>query len=444
MVAADRLSSRPLNEQLLTQYRRFNVYQLVRLLTWPERSNESNAVREASSLALRAGVRFRADLSATFPGHEVSRLAIRPASKLGAENAVSVNATMQSSQRQLELTTANYCIAGSLGPLPEPFTEWIRDQERRGERVSAEFLNLFNNRVHRLRHQLQRQQHLALGNTHPEDAAPAHYLAAIAGLDLAGDPGALTLPRRAWLSLAGLLADRRKSAATALQILRRFLGVPVKLVPLIGDWKSIESADRLLLGAQGHRLGRQTVLGGRVWDQQAGVRLEVSPLAYESFCQLLPLNALASIPPVGHGRAGDQVNQDDHQAQSHPNEQIALNIQSTGALTAQAVPTQNRGSASRQLADLLHLLLDRRCDCEVELAVLSETVPESRLCAEPVSQLSNRPADQFNVPTSAVGLRLGYTAWLATRLSTPEERESGPKVRTVRYRVPAFNESVPA
>src|ERR1700691_5591742 len=93
MASADWRSSRPLNQQLVAQYQRFNVYQLVRLFRWQSARDVHGHDREALAQRSAAQIRFRADLSASFPGHEISRMtgwrdgptrSLPTAAKLGA------------------------------------------------------------------------------------------------------------------------------------------------------------------------------------------------------------------------------------------------------------------------------------------------------------------------------------------------------------------------
>ncbi|HVK94129.1 MAG TPA: type VI secretion system baseplate subunit TssG, partial [Noviherbaspirillum sp.] len=197
------------------------------------------------------------------------------------------------------------------------------------------------------------------------------------------------LPRRAWLGLAGLLANCRRSAPVVVQVLTLFLGAKVTITQLVGAWQNIERDDRIALGRRNHQLGRQSLLGRRVWDQQARVRLDVAPLDYAQFSLLLPPNKLERL------------------ARRH----------------AKAV-TPSTASYFDGFLALLRLLLDRLHDCEVHLQVNTATVPASHLTARPQGEGGYR------------GLRLGQTAWL----SAAAEASSAPQaVRKVSYVVPAYD-----
>jgi type VI secretion system protein ImpH len=294
-------SARSLSARVREDYPRFDFFQLVRLL----RRERAGARAQAP---LERAVRFRADLSAAFPGNEVTRV---------------VDA---GTHRPVTLDTPNYILAGHLGPLPEPFTEWLRERKREDDRVMADFLDLFNHRLSALRCLIKMENHPGLAGERPERIPLAGHLAALMGLGAPGLAAQLRLPGRALLGIAGLLADCRRSAALITNVLSAWVGASVALRQLIGAWRDLDPRDRTRLGVARHALGTQTVLGTRMWDQQARIELRIGPLPYARFRQLLP---------------GER--------------------------------------AHRRFVALVRYLTDRRCDCEVRLVLAAEAQPAPRL-----------------------------------------------------------------
>jgi type VI secretion system protein ImpH len=308
---------------------RIDVFQLVRLLRWP-------GVR-----GRRAEVRFSASLDAGFPGREISELAV---------DRVTGNPS---------LTTSNFCLAGTLGPLPEPFTEWLREQAQRGDATAADFLGVFNQRLHVLRHDLKARQLLELNSEAPQDSAHGRYLAALSGLGSTALSRQVDLPPRVWLALAGILGNPRRGAHTIGKVLALLLGAHVNVEQCVGAWRSIQPPDRCLLGRANHRLGRNAALGRRLWDQHARVRVTIAGLSYQ--------RAHALLPPE---------------------------------------PARAPSPEHRHLCALVRLLLDRQYDCEVRLGVERAQVPPAELKARP---------DRAHY----AGLRLGQTAWARRAPASP-------------------------
>ncbi len=358
MATIGRQSAPSLNNVIAGQYARFNVFQLVRLLRHVPDGSVPGGSMPGKAWPLATRLRFRADLRAAFPGHEVTRLTrakAMPSFRCEARSGRKMPA-------RLELRTPNYCVASELGPLPEPFLEWVRDQERVGGHAMAAFLDVFNQRVHVLRHELKLRSLRALDPALPAQTRYASQLAALMGVALPEQQAQIPLPMRAWLGLSGLLVNSRKSAVVVAQILTAYLGVECRLQTLVGRWRDIEEPDRMALGRKQHALGQQSLLGRRTWDAHASVRLYVGRMRYSAVCALLPLRAT---------REGD------------------------------AQP----GNAHRGLVAMIRMLLDRRFGCEVELMLDSATVPPSHL----------------SLPwrSGGLGLRLGQTAWIGRHNGRP-------------------------
>jgi type VI secretion system protein ImpH len=352
MVTASGRQAGTVKELVLRHYARIDVFQLMRMLTCAR-----------SDLPLAQQLRFRADLSGAFPASEFSALTLRGAGAGGAGHDTGI----------ADIRTANYCVASVSGPLPEPFTEWARDLERAREPAMPDFLNIFNQRLNVLRFELKSAQALGLNSAPPADTAAAYALAALMGMGTPDPRAQLPLPPRAWLGLAGLLANTRRSAAVVTQVLARFLHAAVTLEPMVGAWQAIAAQDRTELGRRSQCLGRSAVLGRRVWDQQARVRLVIATIDYARLCQLLP-------PGRGAGQ----------------------------------------GTHYDALVAMVHLLLDRQIDCEIELQVEDTGIP------------SAAPAPD----RAPVRLRLGQSAWLRAHRSHP--------ARPVRFLIPAHADAAVA
>ncbi|MBU1664479.1 MAG: type VI secretion system baseplate subunit TssG [Gammaproteobacteria bacterium] len=354
------------SDPVIAHLARTNFYQAVRRML---------ARPNGRAWDLDVRVRFSGDLSQAFPGHELSGLEMKEGEAGKAPLC--------------QVRTPNYCVAGGLGPLPEAYSDWLREQNRGGNPAAARFLDLFNHRLNALRYRLKESRACGLNNLAPAASLLGGQLAALIGL---GHGAAVPeLPLRSWLGIAGLLADDRKSAASLTRVLALYLGAPVRITPLIGAWRDIEPCDRMGLGQHNHALGQRSVLGGRVWDQTARVRLAIGPLDHAQFRRLLP-----PLP----GQAGDPL--------------------------------------FLGLVALTRMLLGRRHDCEIRLLVRAETVGASVLTASPVGGSSVAPSppapppvgEGRNTGRNTAGLRLGETAWL--------DRPHAADVPRADYLIPAF------
>ncbi|CAA7611656.1 Type VI secretion protein, VC_A0111 family (fragment) [Magnetospirillum sp. LM-5] len=68
------------------------------------------------------------------------------------------------------------------------------------------------------------------------------------------------------------------------------LAMPVKVVPFTGRWLRLDDDQTTILGPLGRNaiLGDGAVLGRRVWDQSAAIRLDLGPMTLRDMVPLLP------------------------------------------------------------------------------------------------------------------------------------------------------------
>ena len=169
---------------------------------------------------------------------------------------------------------------------------------RRGDAGIRDFLDVFNHRLLSLFVRAKRAHRPALQPGRPEDTGFATLLWALLGL---GTPGlrrgrpprtAARLPGldHILLACAGLLNQRPVSAHAIERTLAYALGTPVRLTPFVGRWVRLDDGQATVLGPLGRNatLGGDAVLGRRVWDQSAAIRLELGPMTLRQMVPLLP------------------------------------------------------------------------------------------------------------------------------------------------------------
>ncbi|GAB7536924.1 type VI secretion system baseplate subunit TssG [Burkholderia sp. 3C] len=379
MAAIGRHRYRTVRDYLFQQYGDFDVFQLMRLLL----SDTDPA------LPIGQRLRFRADLSAAFPAREFTRISLLPGEPDDAELDAELDAAAPAGRRArrirgVDIRTANFCIASVTGPLPESFTEWVRELASERATAMADFLDMFNQRANVLRYQVKQALTPGLNDRPPGETEIAGCLAALSGL---ADPrlaARVPLPQRAWLGIAGLLANRRRPASTLVDVLGAALDAQVSVTENVGAWHELDVRDRCVLGVRNHQLGRTLVVGRRVWDQQARLRIEIGVVDYDALQRLLP-------PPDG----------------SDPTEP-ADPPDSLGRWAASAATARPAGASSNyaMLCGLVKLLVDRLADCEIVLHVREASVP-------------GVPLPQPARGTDTTSMRLGQSAWLAGKPAHP-------------------------
>ena len=284
MAAADRRHPAALDQRLAHEPYRFDFRQAVRLLELLQ----PNALPVGiGSDPRREAVRLRGSLRTRFPPSAIEAYA--PA---GVDKPPVLTATFLS-------------LGGAFGPLPPPLNTSVFERERQQDHAARDFLDMFNHRLLSLFMRQWRLFHPSL-QTGPATEQPAKLpLLALLGLaNLPRDrPSAAALgssrqsnePLTGWLDgitktvmgAAGLLNRRPVSAHALQRLLQAHFGYEVTVVTFRGAWLPLADDQRIHLGQVG-QLGRNAVLGGRVWEQAAGITIRIGPIGLDAFLSLLP------------------------------------------------------------------------------------------------------------------------------------------------------------
>lgn len=252
--------------------RRGNAAPLIdRIAREPHRFESSQIVRILD--ARGAGIRFRASLSLAFPTSDIERVTIPARAAEPAEMLVNFIG-----------------LGGAMGPLPTPYTEHLSAAVRRRETAGRDFLDLFNHRVIGAAFELDKLFRPVLQAPLPQESRHAAYHYALLGLRTPAIAETIPALAPSLLPLTALLHERPLSAHAIERMLATVFDVPVRVGQFRGGWLDIPLDQRSAIGLGGrHRaLGQSAMLGGRQWDQAAGITIEIGPLPLDRAERLLP------------------------------------------------------------------------------------------------------------------------------------------------------------
>lgn len=233
-----------------------DLYQLVRR-HMPERLESGEQVLED----LGQHIRFRGYLGFEHPAGEIARV--------------------DSSSRPVQVYLHRNTVAGLLGPLPEPYFQWCYERMRAGDSAMAAFFDIFNHRINALRYWIRARREPGLAPLPPEQSLAGKLISAFGG---GTDRRRQAVPDspidgRTLLGLAGLLIYGPRSLSLLARILRQLLNWRLSLEGFRGGWLALEPQQRTALGRRNSTLsadgGNTAQLGGRVWDQHLGLRIQV-------------------------------------------------------------------------------------------------------------------------------------------------------------------------
>ena len=178
------------------------------------------------------------------------------------------------------LITPAFGLLGTIGPLPYHYSEMVARSERVNQVALRDFMAIFSHRAISLLYRAWRKSRISREHM-PGAAAAAQskFSSAIAGLSGSTD----LADRMAWLDLAGKKPEQApdlfvrgvRNASGLTQFLRRQFSMPFEVEELVGTWEHVPEATLPSLGPGDivPSLGRNTILGKRVWQVQSTFRL---------------------------------------------------------------------------------------------------------------------------------------------------------------------------
>lgn len=187
------------------------------------------------------------------------------------------------------MTVSFMGLAGLEGPLPRTDTERILERVRQKDTAFRDFLDIFNHRLISLLVRARKAHFPALSVKQPHQTPVAHYLRCLFGTGLASLQNRLPVNERLLLHYAGILAQRPRSASGLERMLADYFRIPVTIHQMVGQWRTIEPEQQSRIGTSGQNQALGTaVIGTRYWDQQGRLEIELGPMGFSMFQDLLP------------------------------------------------------------------------------------------------------------------------------------------------------------
>ncbi|HYL99550.1 MAG TPA: type VI secretion system baseplate subunit TssG [Blastocatellia bacterium] len=255
---------------LFNEAYRFDFFQAVRLL---ERIYGDRAPVGRDAGSSPEAVRFRSRVSLSFPPSEIYD--IRRVTAGGEEKPV-------------EMEVPFLGLTGPLGLLPAPYTELLLERVRHGDRALWEFLDIFNHRLISLFYRAWEKYRFPVAYERGSDDQFTESLFHVVGIGTRGLRERTSIRDESLIFYGGLVAQRPHSAAAVEAILSDYFGVRVQADQFSGQWLTLDDEGLTRLGLANSELGKNTIAGSRVWDNQSKFRLKFGPLRLKEFTDFLP------------------------------------------------------------------------------------------------------------------------------------------------------------
>ena len=99
------------------------------------------------------------------------------------------------------------------------------------------------------------------------------------------------IPEQFKISAQNLLWRYTRSATGLQTILSSFFKLPIKIKQFSGDFIEIDKNEQTTIGIRNgnyNTLGKDTILGNKIWDQTRGIDIIIGPLQFHDYIKFLP------------------------------------------------------------------------------------------------------------------------------------------------------------
>lgn len=253
---------------------RYEFFQLVRLYELAFRGEAGDPVSER--------IRFRNSLRLGFAPSQVEGIDVR-------------RGPDEPGPERVEITPAFIGMLGVHGALPTHYTEQVLHRERHlKDTAGRAFLDLFTNRSVGHFYRAWKKYRLPVQYEMDRRNHFLPLLLSLTGLGMAGLRGRLgAIDDESIARLAGLLRQRPMSAEALQRVLASYFREQVEIEQFVGRWYVLPPAQRSRLGAGPLTLGRDALVGERVWQCNLRIRIRIGPLPRARYLAFLPRGELA-------------------------------------------------------------------------------------------------------------------------------------------------------
>ena len=281
MDSSNRLQIYPVIAQLLKDPKRFDFVQALRLLeltdAFRKRSDAIKIVRQTGVNLGGLQARFINDISVNFPVAPITSAFI------GKDDIVN-------------FTVSGFGLIGAIGVLPYSYSYLVNLSLAHKNFALKSFLDIFQNRAVHNFYLASSKYRIVIsydrGTFGDLDKFKA-TLESFVGLSFETTKNKLHIPDEHLLYYSGFFSSNHKTVYALETILHEELGMEVKVIPFTGRWITLDVVDQTQLpssmsSGRYNRLGREAVIGDRVWSVQNNFRILIGPIKKSQIYELLP------------------------------------------------------------------------------------------------------------------------------------------------------------
>lgn len=184
-------------------------------------------------------------------------------------------------------------ISGIEGTLPDCYLEDFILFNRETKKSIIDFLNIFSERILLLQYLYLKKQNVESLSSPIENSFIGDIIFSLSGIDskVAQNIKNSNIPEQFRISAQNLLWRYTRSASGLQAILTGFFKVPIKIKQFSGEFIEISTNEQTAIGnrkSKYNKLGQDTILGNKIWDQSRGIDIIIGPLSFQNYLKFLP------------------------------------------------------------------------------------------------------------------------------------------------------------
>ena len=277
--------------RLLTEPKRFNFFQAVRLL----KLYIKQLGLSEDKLPL---LRFHTSVKSCFPIAAI-------------ESITHKNETNEQLTSIVSMVVSFMGLTGVNGALPYCYTELINQHDVYDGVALKEFFDIFNHRIISLFYasweKINYQFTLEFNEKkHNDKLEPiTNMMASLAGITSETIEKHIPFPAEPLYFYSNVFAGKCHSAFSLEKMLTEYFNIPIRILQFQGQWLRLSAQEYTIIASKNSRKGQFNIIGGNFmlgrayYDIQSKFRLYVGPVNYDQFKQLEPdgelINLITSI-----------------------------------------------------------------------------------------------------------------------------------------------------
>lgn len=279
--------------------------------------------------ALRRVDAFSSDVprigNAKLPKHE--RIRLGQEASVDFAGAQLSGCEPANAHRPTKISIRGFGLFGPHGPLPLHLTEYARNRARQNrDKTFGAFADIFHHRLISLFYRAWAESEPCVQRDRPGEDVFADKINALIGFDFKALQNQSEFSDESKRYFAGHLSHQNKSPSGLLAMIKETFGVETSISEFTPSWIEIPESDRINMGGMNCQLGQTAVIGANFYCVQSRFTLHLGPMSLDRYYSLLP-------------------------GQNH----------------------------HRQLKDLIRLYVGIDLDCEIELKLQADQIPQPRL-----------------------------------------------------------------